>query len=145
MIDDELAVIGSANLDQRGWSGDNQANACIFDGPASDKKPSFAQRLRMRLWSEHLRVPENQVVDGLKSANLWSDRRLAPQANVAPWGNLEGAPKLSAVQRITIKWRGMLGMSSDGLHTFADLSADNLKICPIETPRAPGDTPDWTF
>jgi len=149
IIDDELAVIGSANLDNRGWSGDNQANACIFDAPASSKKPSFAQRLRMRLWSEHLGVPESQVIDGIGSADLWTDRKRAPQANIAVWGEkLEGVPDLPTSQKVLAVGNvlsGTPGTPSGFVHGYADLSADNLKICPIETPRAPGDTPDWTF
>jgi phosphatidylserine/phosphatidylglycerophosphate/cardiolipin synthase-like enzyme len=149
VIDDELAVIGSANLDNRGWSGDSQANACIFDRPASAKKPSFAQRLRMRLWSEHLGVPETQLVDGLESASLWSDRKRAPQPSVAPWGeSLEGAPNLPIFQQVLAVGNvlsGTPGTPSGFIHSYADLSADHLKFCPIETPRAPGDTPDWNF
>jgi phosphatidylserine/phosphatidylglycerophosphate/cardiolipin synthase-like enzyme len=149
IIDDELAVIGSANLDNRGWSGDNQVNACIFDEPASSKKPSFAQRLRMRLWSEHLGVPESQVIDGIGSADLWTDRKRAPQANIAPWGEkLEGVPDLPTSQKVLAVGNvlsGTPGTPSGFVHGYADLSADNLKICPIETPRAPGDAPDWNF
>lgn len=138
VVDDQLAIIGSANLDVRGWSGDNQANACIFDGPASDKKPSFAQRYRMRLWSEHLRVAESVVVDGIASVGLWKDRKKAPNADVAPWGQaLEGAPRLPMGTTIL---GGVLGR--DTLHQYSDISADQLKVCTLDTPSAPGDRPD---
>jgi PLD-like domain len=64
IIDDELALIGSANVNRRGWSGDSEVMAAIFDKPATVLDPPFAQRLRMRLWSGHLGVDADSVRDG---------------------------------------------------------------------------------
>jgi phosphatidylserine/phosphatidylglycerophosphate/cardiolipin synthase-like enzyme len=79
VFDDELAVIGTANCNQRSWTHDSEVNAFIFDDHAPSEPlpdlgtltPTFAQQLRMRLWSEHLNVPMSAVVDGEASAGLW--------------------------------------------------------------------------
>ena len=93
--------------------------------------------------------PGTQVIDGIGSADLWTDRKRAPQANIAVWGEkLEGVPDLPTSQKVLAVGNvlsGTPGTASGFVHGYADLSADNLKICPIETPCAPGDTPDWTF
>jgi len=72
VFDDELAVIGSANCNRRGYQSDSEANAFIFD----DASPSagaltFAQQFRSDLWAEHLGVPSSSVTDGIASAGLW--------------------------------------------------------------------------
>ncbi len=82
VFDDELAVIGSANCNLRGWSHDSEANAVLFE----DVNPSgetFAQRLRMALWAEHLNVAPSAVVDGVASASLWTPP--PPGANILPY------------------------------------------------------------
>ncbi len=82
VFDDELAVIGSANCNLRGWSHDSETNAVLFE----DVKPSgetFAQRLRMALWAEHLNVAPSAVVDGIASASLWTSP--PPGARIRPY------------------------------------------------------------
>lgn len=78
IFDDELAVIGSANCNQRGWETDSEVNAFIFDDaaglsgfPITSAAPSFAQKMRMRLWAEHLAMPESSLIDGVASARHW--------------------------------------------------------------------------
>lgn len=73
VIDDELAVIGSANCNRRGYQHDSEVDAFIFDdaiaspplvalaarGESAEISASgltFAQQFRMRLWTEHLGV-----------------------------------------------------------------------------------------
>lgn len=87
VIDDELAIIGSANCNQRGWTHDSEVNAVIFEDP-SPTGLTFAQRLRMRLWSEHLNVPASSVTDGVASARLWTPP--SPRARVRPYNPRAG-------------------------------------------------------
>jgi phosphatidylserine/phosphatidylglycerophosphate/cardiolipin synthase-like enzyme len=49
MIDDELAVIGSANCNRRGYEHDSEVNAFVFDDaiPIGPGGLTFAQGLRM--------------------------------------------------------------------------------------------------
>ncbi|WP_448501141.1 peptidoglycan-binding protein [Sphingomonas sp.] len=82
VFDDELAVIGSANCNRRGYQHDSEVDAFVFDdtapsrggplvaladpsarntGEALAPMPTFAQHFRMRLWREHLGV---SVFDG---------------------------------------------------------------------------------
>jgi len=82
IFDDELAVIGSANCNQRGWTHDSEVGAVIFE----DVNPSgetFAQRLRMQLWAEHLNVSPTVVSDGVASASLWTTP--PPGARIRPY------------------------------------------------------------
>lgn len=62
VIDDELAVIGSANCNRRGWLLDSEVAAFIVDRePAPDGAgtPAFAQELRARLWARLLDTPQD--------------------------------------------------------------------------------------
>ncbi len=80
VVDDELAVIGSANCNRRGWEHDSEVNAFIFDDTALALGTlSFAQAMRMALWSEHLAVPPSAILDGVAGAALW----LTPPAGAA--------------------------------------------------------------
>jgi phosphatidylserine/phosphatidylglycerophosphate/cardiolipin synthase-like enzyme len=88
VFDDELAVIGSANCNQRGWTNDSEVNAVIFE----DRNPAgqtFAQRLRMRLWSEHLNEPASSLADPIASLSKWTS--LASKARLRPYDPKAGS------------------------------------------------------
>lgn len=90
VVDDELAIIGSANCNRRGWTHDSEAIAAIFDDPLpEDRTLPFAQRLRMALWAEHLNAAPGSVTDGVASAALWLSP--PPGARVAPYNPNAGA------------------------------------------------------
>ena len=90
MIDDELAVIGGANCNRRGCEHDSEVKAFVFDDaiPIGPGGLTFAQGLRMNLWSEHLNTPPAAVVDGVASAGLWLTP--PPGARVAPYNPTAG-------------------------------------------------------
>jgi phosphatidylserine/phosphatidylglycerophosphate/cardiolipin synthase-like enzyme len=88
VFDDELAIIGSANCNNRGWQYDSEVMAAICDRPASVTNTSFAQELRAQLWSEHLGVPKTKVLDGIASAWLWL--KLPDSATVKRYDPNEG-------------------------------------------------------
>jgi phosphatidylserine/phosphatidylglycerophosphate/cardiolipin synthase-like enzyme/outer membrane protein OmpA-like peptidoglycan-associated protein len=73
VFDDELALIGSANCNKRGWEHDTELGAFIFDDhrPQTAAARSFAQQFRMDLWAEHLNIPATRVEDGVASGSLW--------------------------------------------------------------------------
>jgi len=72
VFDDELAVIGSANCNRRGYQSDSECNAFIFDDAAPGGGGlTFAQQFRSDLWAEHLGVPSSSVNDGVASAGTW--------------------------------------------------------------------------
>ena len=73
IFDDELAVIGSANCNRRGWQSDSEADAFIFDDvDPNDGSMTFAQKLRCDLWAEHLGVPASGLADGVASISYWT-------------------------------------------------------------------------
>lgn len=85
VFDDELAAIGSANCNKRGWEHDSEMNAFIFDDriPTDPSIRTFAQQLRMDLWAEHLDLPAASLADGVASASRWL--RPPPGAHVLPY------------------------------------------------------------
>ena len=54
VIDDEWLTVGSANLNNRGLITDGEMNAVIHDA-------NLARQMRVKLWAEHLAMPEEQV------------------------------------------------------------------------------------
>jgi phosphatidylserine/phosphatidylglycerophosphate/cardiolipin synthase-like enzyme len=85
IFDDELAVIGSANCNRRGYQHDSEVDAFIFDDMRGRSGLTFAQQYRMRLWREHLRVPPAALVDGVASAALWRTPTRPATARVVPF------------------------------------------------------------
>lgn len=51
IIDDAWLTIGSANLNEHSLYNDTEVNVLVLD-------PDLARRTRLRLWAEHLRMPE---------------------------------------------------------------------------------------
>jgi phosphatidylserine/phosphatidylglycerophosphate/cardiolipin synthase-like enzyme len=84
VFDDELAVIGSANCNRRGWQSDSEADAFIFDdAPPAVGSLTFAQLLRCDLWSEHLGIPAGNLTDGVASVSNWVTS--SPSSRVLPY------------------------------------------------------------
>ena len=54
IVDDELAIIGSANVNQRSFTNDSETSVIVFDDPG--KKTTFAKALRIAIWKEFVRV-----------------------------------------------------------------------------------------
>jgi hypothetical protein len=88
VFDDELAIIGSANCNNRGYAYDSEVIGAITDldwrGEGDNKKGkrhwyelelTFAHRLRMALWHEHLALPLDAVHDPVASALYWRHAR----------------------------------------------------------------------
>jgi phosphatidylserine/phosphatidylglycerophosphate/cardiolipin synthase-like enzyme len=74
VFDDEYAIIGSANCNNRGYNHDSEVMAGIFEprqGRAAQNR--FAKQLRMRLWAEHLNLTVEQVRNPMTCINRWKD------------------------------------------------------------------------
>jgi len=54
VVDDEWLSVGSANLNRRGLATDSEMNVQSI-------APTVARALRIRLWAEHLGLPEEEV------------------------------------------------------------------------------------
>ena len=82
IFDDELAVIGSANCNRRGYTHDSEVAAAISDANTNGNRLIFAHELRMTLWAKHLAVGVNAVRDPIAAAPLW---RLPANTRVQPY------------------------------------------------------------
>jgi phosphatidylserine/phosphatidylglycerophosphate/cardiolipin synthase-like enzyme len=76
IVDDQYAVIGTANGARRSFDFDSEVAIGVFDRIPKDKTiASFARRLRMRLWSENLDGNTGQdflnLADGRAAAFWW--------------------------------------------------------------------------
>jgi phosphatidylserine/phosphatidylglycerophosphate/cardiolipin synthase-like enzyme len=112
IIDDEVAVIG--------WSHDAEVIAAIYDG--SLRKAAyipFAQKLRMDLWSKHLQIPSNALVDGVASAKLWNEVSKMPNSKawIRPYNQNSGKDHFSISNLFS--WDHQV-----------DPSGDKLPACP---------------
>ena len=73
VIDDEIAIIGTANCNRRSYTFDSEVDAFVFEDnrEPGDARQTFAQRYRMELWQHHLGRSGRDVEDGVKSGELW--------------------------------------------------------------------------
>lgn len=75
IIDDEFAVIGSVNSNQRSWMHDSEVAAGIYDASADAVHPRLPHALRIELWQEHLnmRTPQGaaRLWDGVDGGAHW--------------------------------------------------------------------------
>jgi phosphatidylserine/phosphatidylglycerophosphate/cardiolipin synthase-like enzyme len=123
VMDDELAIIGSANCNRRSWSHDSEANALIYEvaPPTGTGSLPFAQRLRVALWSRHLNVAPSLVTDGVASASLWSNPPIG--AWIRPYDQNAGQDPYLETKGGELLWNQV------------DPSGDSLPDCPggVET------------
>jgi phosphatidylserine/phosphatidylglycerophosphate/cardiolipin synthase-like enzyme len=80
VFDDELAVVGSANCNRRGYTHDSEQGVGVVDPRGDD---GWVRLLRTHLWAKHLRLPPEDVADPLEAGRHWRD--LPPSADVAPY------------------------------------------------------------
>lgn len=118
VIDDELAVIGSANCNRRGYQHDSEVCAFIFDDEPSPLvamtalavressegtgggflRQTFAQRYRARLWGEHLGVTKTLLMDGVVSGALWRRSTRPATARIIDFDSTATASRLTTEQ-----------------------------------------------
>lgn len=93
IIDDEVAIIGSANMNNRGYTYDSEVVGIFSDpnwddpnGPRAGQwhalELNLARKLRMQVWAEHLRIAPERLFDPLAAAMYWEHP--PPGANVMP-------------------------------------------------------------
>jgi phosphatidylserine/phosphatidylglycerophosphate/cardiolipin synthase-like enzyme len=75
IIDDEFAVIGSVNSNQRSWMHDSEVATGIYDPSTDATHPRLPHALRIELWQEHLNMRTAQgaaqLLDGVTGAAHW--------------------------------------------------------------------------
>jgi hypothetical protein len=100
IIDDKLALVGSANVNNRGYTHDSEVLCSVFD-PNPTKKWFFAHEMRMHLWAKHLGGQPIDFRDPVFSLARWkrpapSDEEKARKGELdeggfgseTAWGNL---------------------------------------------------------
>jgi phosphatidylserine/phosphatidylglycerophosphate/cardiolipin synthase-like enzyme len=63
IVDDEIAIIGSANVNQRSFTCDSETSVIVFDDASGTDKQvdqNFARRFRIRTWKSFLRKPTDK-------------------------------------------------------------------------------------
>jgi phosphatidylserine/phosphatidylglycerophosphate/cardiolipin synthase-like enzyme len=87
IIDDQFAIIGSPNINRRGWTNDSEACVGISDGSRLDQAAFFfAHRLRIRRWAALLGMDTPagfaELTDGVASSVHWLNK--PPISHVEP-------------------------------------------------------------
>ncbi len=73
VFDDKFAIIGSANVNRRGYTHDSEVQCGIFDVKADKKSRWYwAHELRMNLWAKHLGVTPISCRDPIVSLPFWT-------------------------------------------------------------------------
>jgi phosphatidylserine/phosphatidylglycerophosphate/cardiolipin synthase-like enzyme len=67
VFDDEFAIIGSANLNRRGYTHDSEVVVGMYDPSVR----SLVKELRIGLWAKHLKLAPAMLGDGVKAAMHW--------------------------------------------------------------------------
>lgn len=104
IVDDEVAIIGSANMNNRGYTHDSEVIGVITDPSWDDKNGprngswytlelNLAHKLRMQLWAEHLRVSPQRLFDPLAASVYWENP--PPNANVMTCPYEPGSDRLT--------------------------------------------------
>jgi phosphatidylserine/phosphatidylglycerophosphate/cardiolipin synthase-like enzyme len=87
LVDDRFACIGSANIFSRSMVGtDHELSVAVVDGGTA------VRDLRVRLWADHMRIPDSdhtdraQIVDLASGLGAWRAAWAQPGAEIAPVG-----------------------------------------------------------
>jgi phosphatidylserine/phosphatidylglycerophosphate/cardiolipin synthase-like enzyme len=126
-----VAVIGSANCNRRGWGFDSEVIAAIFDVEAQASAPSFAQKLRMKLWAMHLGVAESAVTHGFAPGVMDMWRELPATARVWFYLYITKTDTAAAYLRGAM-WQ-ILDPNAPTSWEFVDPSADGVASCSTDT------------
>jgi phosphatidylserine/phosphatidylglycerophosphate/cardiolipin synthase-like enzyme len=83
VIDDEVALVGSDNLNRRSWTHDSELSVAVFDDDRDDRDPVdpggrgngarvFARSFRLELAREHLCVEKDEgLLDPIETFERW--------------------------------------------------------------------------
>jgi phosphatidylserine/phosphatidylglycerophosphate/cardiolipin synthase-like enzyme len=85
VIDDEVALLGSDNLNRRSWTHDSELSIAVVDDECDDRAPSdpggrgdgarrFARSLRLELEREHLRSADDADPAPIATFARWRER-----------------------------------------------------------------------
>jgi phosphatidylserine/phosphatidylglycerophosphate/cardiolipin synthase-like enzyme len=144
VFDDEYALVGSANANNRGYFTDSEADVGVAeygcDNPVGARgglwwniEANFARRMRIELWAEHLGLDHDELFDGVGAGVHWASLPL--HARVAPYrvlnvrkyldtgGGVSAEQEVNAVKETLPWWEDVPGeWESDS--SYKDLAVD---------------------
>ncbi len=79
IVDDRYVTVGSTNVGMRSHTTDSEMNIAVVDSALVDgvfggtqaRVGKFALELRLRVWNEHLNIPESELRDPIAAASRW--------------------------------------------------------------------------
>lgn len=74
IADDEIAIIGTANINQRSFTLDSETSVVIFD--SDDTQPKFAKQLRDAIWNEYFSGNTSKFLSVYRDVNNDLDQRI---------------------------------------------------------------------
>jgi phosphatidylserine/phosphatidylglycerophosphate/cardiolipin synthase-like enzyme len=90
LVDDVWMTCGSDNFNRRSWTNDSELTCAVIDPERDLREPQhlsadgegarkLPRNLRLRLWGEHLGLPEDDesLLDPAKAFDLWANRAQA--------------------------------------------------------------------
>eukprot|EP01105_Mastigella_eilhardi_P026259 TRINITY_DN749_c0_g1_i3.p1 TRINITY_DN749_c0_g1~~TRINITY_DN749_c0_g1_i3.p1 ORF type:complete len:990 (-),score=196.57 TRINITY_DN749_c0_g1_i3:39-3008(-) len=121
LVDDQYAIVGSANINDRSLLGDRDSELCVCVGPEADAEAnapsSFVKSLRKALWTEHLGLTEEEA------AAFWADDDVERQHSA--WCEVSRSNSATyevAFPRLT---------QSSTIHTWADYTPQQRVQWPV--------------
>ncbi len=163
VFDDEYAIVGSANANNRGFFLDSEAAIGVAErgwekaggsrrGEWYAAEANFARRMRIELWHEHLGLDHEELFDGTSARVHWDN--LPTSANVALYRSTnlkEYYPKKAAFDAQVAQWLAEKKQAESEKKPFQkkfpeweDPSMDTVKRKPWWMPPADDWDPGWS-
>ena len=126
IVDDEIAIIGSANVNQRSFTCDSETCAIVFDDRL-ESQSNFAGQLRIQTWKDFLRKP-TQYKQIYESWWNYPTEISAGKSNISRLVKYtkDAQPDLDETIKAAIKKAGVVGVVA-GYH----LSGKNLQTTSV--------------
>ncbi|MFO0758615.1 MAG: phospholipase D-like domain-containing protein [Byssovorax sp.] len=141
VMDDEYAMVTTANANNRGYFLDSEAAVAVVERAAQSTEGSrrgewyaiegnFARKMRIELWVEHLQLVSEEVFDGLAARVHWD--ALPLDARVAPYDALN-------LKKLQLIWS-----ASEALDAWKRKNAEaTAKGQPLPESTKPAPAPAW--
>ena len=96
IADDEIAIIGSANVNQRSFTLDSETSIVIFDDNGSLFKDSLARKLRLEIWKEFaskMMAPDSVIASWEQFSKILMNKTIHPLILIPYLNSIEDLDK----------------------------------------------------